>query len=1129
MLVFNEADLATQLKLLHQALADFEAAGYVERQGMITGNLGITYRDLGLYRRARRLELKAHDNYRRTGARASLGNNLGVLAETEIAMGHLDSARRYIAEMAEIAEALGEPLIAATVPIVQGRLALLERDPTAALHNFERAERLTRGGELPAMEINALTGIGQASLALKKPRAALAATRRATELHRAHDFVALDSMSSASAWWSHSRALQANKRTRAAREALEMAYQFMLKGIASLSDEGLRRNYLNKIEAHREIVHAWIKDARKRRLSPERRAAHLAGEANLREPFERLVDTGLRLNELRSAAELHEFLIDEATELSGAERVLLVLETPQGLQLAGSLVPRGEDAQALLHHIAPALPDVRRTRAVSLTYGPEGASELDQRSRVIAPLIAQRELLGYLYVDIAGAFGRLRESDRDLLGMLASQAAVALDNAQWSQGLEQKVAERTSELTTTNANLAQRNAELAIINSIQQGLAAELDFQAIVDLVGDKLREVFNTPDLTICWYDENTGLLHYLYVYEHGTRLVVEPRPPTPGGSFETMTKTRQPVVRNTAADYEGTVTLPGTDSSKSAINVPIISSDRVRGLIGIANYERESAYGESDVRLLTTIAGSLSTALENARLFDETQHLLKETEQRAAELAIINSVQEGLASKLDMQAIYDLVGNKIREIFTADVVAIRLYDRPANVFHWLFLLDHGERFQIEPQVPSGFGAHLLQTREPIVIHTAEEMKRRMAELSSSHIGGPTDDHSFIYVPILRGDEATGVISVGKQAEHAFSDSDVSLLTTLANAMSVALENAQLFDETQRLLKETEQRAAELAVINRIQEGMAAELDFQAIIDLVGDKLREVFKTGDIGIRWYDAKANLVHFLYQYEHGTRLSPPPMPPTPSFLKTVQTRQSLVVNNRDEHAAQGLIVVPGTDQSQSSVRVPILGSDRVLGVVAIEDYERENAYGESEVRLLSTVAASMGVALENARLFDETQRLLKETEQRAAELAVINRIQEGIAAELNFQAIIDLVGDKLREVFKTGDIGIRWYDAKANLLHYLYQYEHGVRLYLGSRPPAPGGPWFKIVQTRQPVVMNSRAEAAAMGIGAIPGTDSGNSSVFVPILGSDRVLGLILLEDYERENAYGESEVRLLST
>ena len=100
---------------------------------------------------------------------------------------------------------------------------------------------------------------------------------------------------------------------------------------------------------------------------------------------------------------------------------------------------------------------------------------------------------------------------------------------------------------------------------------------------------------------------------------------------------------------------------------------------MIALQNIDRENAFSESDVRLLQTLATSMSVALENARLFDETQRLLKETEQRAAELAIINSVQEGLASKLDMQAIYDLVGDKIREIFERHDVAIASY-RPRD-----------------------------------------------------------------------------------------------------------------------------------------------------------------------------------------------------------------------------------------------------------------------------------------------------------------------------------------------------------------------------------------------------------------------------------------------------------------
>jgi hypothetical protein len=72
------------------------------------------------------------------------------------------------------------------------------------------------------------------------------------------------------------------------------------------------------------------------------------------EPFERLVD-GLRLNELRSAVQLPEFVVEEATELSGGERVLLLLEGTDGAQIAGSMLPRGEDAGALQTAIKLAL------------------------------------------------------------------------------------------------------------------------------------------------------------------------------------------------------------------------------------------------------------------------------------------------------------------------------------------------------------------------------------------------------------------------------------------------------------------------------------------------------------------------------------------------------------------------------------------------------------------------------------------------------------------------------------------------------------------------------------------------------------------------------------------------------
>ena len=94
-----------------------------------------------------------------------------------------------------------------------------------------------------------------------------------------------------------------------------------------------------------------------------------------------------------------------------------------------------------------------------------------------------------------------------------------------------------------------------------------------------------------------------------------------------------------------------------------------------------------------------------------------------------------------------------------------------------------------------------------------------------------------------------------------------------------------------------------------------------------------------------------------------------------------------------------------DTRSSYLGAPVLAGSEVIGVIGVYA-DREEAFTEADMRLLQTLAASMGVALENARLFDRTAHLLKETEQRNAELAVINSIQQSVGAELDFQAIVD---------------------------------------------------------------------------------------------------------------------------
>src|SRR5207245_10031061 len=101
---------------------------------------------------------------------------------------------------------------------------------------------------------------------------------------------------------------------------------------------------------------------------------------------------------------------------------------------------------------------------------------------------------------------------------------------------------------------SQRNAELAIINSVQAALAAELNIQGIYDAVGDKIRDIFRNRDMSIRIYDPKTNLIHYPYTYENGQRINIESQPLAEKGFTQHVLRTREALVVNeNIADVRG------------------------------------------------------------------------------------------------------------------------------------------------------------------------------------------------------------------------------------------------------------------------------------------------------------------------------------------------------------------------------------------------------------------------------------------------------------------------------------------------------------------------------------------------------------------------------------------------
>ncbi len=566
--------------------------------------------------------------------------------------------------------------------------------------------------------------------------------------------------------------------------------------------------------------------------------------------------------------------------------------------------------------------------------------DTDESSWLGVPLEADGRALGVVAVQSYTRDVQYTEKDKELLEFVGRHIGVALSRA------------RAIEETR------QRNAELALINSVQEALGGQLELQAIYDVVGDKIQEVFDAQVVDIGIYEPSSGLISFPYAIERGVRFPDEPIPLM--GFRKHVIETREPLMIADCTpeilEHYGNQFVISGEPARSLLYVPLMVSGRATGVISLQNADRTHAFTEADARLLTTLAGSLSVALDNARLVHETR-------QRNAELALINSVQESIAGELDQQAIYDLVGEKLRDVFDAQVVDIGVHDEAAGLLRFVYQIERGVHYPNVTMSVVGFRKHVVDTREPLYID--ENIDAALVEYGNPEtVVGEPSRGSAMFQPLVVGGRATGVVSIQNlDREHAFRESDRRLLATIAGSLGVALENAQLIHETR-------QRVAELATVNSVGQALSSQLELDALIELVGERVRETFDADIAYVALHDEAAGRIDFVYYYESGERRREPPLVYGEGLTSRIlDSRESLLLNREEQYEGAPQVGTP----SRSFLGVPILVGEKSIGVISVQSIEEEGRFGEGDVRLLATIAANVGVAIQNARLFAEVER------------------------------------------------------------------------------------------------------------------------------------------------------------
>jgi GAF domain-containing protein len=428
------------------------------------------------------------------------------------------------------------------------------------------------------------------------------------------------------------------------------------------------------------------------------------------------------------------------------------------------------------------VPDVRQDPRYVYT-GFSAASEL------AVPVLIEGRVLGVLNVESAerDAFST---ADQELLSALASQAALALENAR------------------LYAEERRRAEEMAILNELARRISASLDLQATLEAIVAAAAELIPCDLAEVSLWDEGAQLLTLLALHCDPDRTYPVGRSFPPGEGYTGwMVRHHQPLLVpdvNARHDIHPHL-LPGEKPFQAYAGLPLLLGEMLVGTLVLVA-DQPGAFDQRDMRLLQTLAHHAVTAIHNAQLFDETQ-------RQARRLAALNAVASVINQPLPLQQMMDQALATVIEVMDTDAGGIRLYDPATGEMVLAAFQGLGpEEIQRTQRLNlgEGYGERLAQFREPLVLGDLKQVPE-LADIA----GYGFDTHA--YVPVIVKGGTIGVLGVIAQQQRALDSEELDLLTAIGNQIGVAIEN----DRLRQMALETER----LAAVGRVATSVAHDL----------------------------------------------------------------------------------------------------------------------------------------------------------------------------------------------------------------------------------------------------------------------------------------------------------------
>jgi len=337
--------------------------------------------------------------------------------------------------------------------------------------------------------------------------------------------------------------------------------------------------------------------------------------------------------------------------------------------------------------------------------------------------------------------------------------------------------------------------------------------------------------------------------------------------------------------------------------------------------------------------------------------------------DIEFLSEIIESIFSTLELQSALDVIAEKATIVLGADATSIMLTEKGMEDLRIRATYNLSEEYvnEMTEKIGDEISVKVVKDGKPLYmtdikgISSNKKYKRYLRFVKKEGF------ESVISLPISSRQGNIGAINIFFKKPSCFTKKDKKLLTFFTNFISIAISHVTFFEDRKRKIRALE-------ALNLIGQKISSiSTEFESVVEVVYAETSKIMKTENFYLALYDREKNEIRFALYVEEGKRIERKKRKLKQGLTEhVIRTQSPLLLTSNVAERLRKLGIKALGRPSKSWLGVPILYGRRILGVIGVQDYEKENIYDEDDMSVLFTIANQAAVAIEASRLYEKTK-------------------------------------------------------------------------------------------------------------------------------------------------------------